>query len=113
MKVPGPQGQADMVLFVHWIPAPPLVGHQGYSLFRALAGCRIAGLADHVPLMSSVFVWLLCRPEDLRCLLVGALCFWLQWGVGVPCPALSGQHHIRTLPVLIIPNHQFMCQIWV
>ena len=34
-------------------------------LFRALAGRRMADTADHVPLLSSALVWLLCRPEDL------------------------------------------------
>ena len=26
---------------MHWIPTPPLIGHQGNSLFRALVGCRM------------------------------------------------------------------------
>ena len=59
------KGQADAAPFVRRIPTPPLVGRQGNSLFRALAGRRMADSADHVPLLSSAFAWLLCRPEDL------------------------------------------------
>ena len=57
--------QADPILFVCWILTPPLVGCHRNSLFRALVGCRMADSADHVPLLSSAFAWLLCRPEDL------------------------------------------------
>ena len=48
-----PQRQADAFLFVRQIPTPPLVGRQGKSHFRALAGHRIADSADHVPLLSA------------------------------------------------------------
>ena len=42
-----------------------MVGCQGNSLFRALTGRRMGDSADHVPLLSSAFMWLSCGLEDL------------------------------------------------
>ncbi len=36
----------------------PLVGRQGNSRFRALAGRRTADSANHVPVLSPAFLWL-------------------------------------------------------
>ena len=58
------------------IPTPPLVGRQGNLLFRALVGRRLADSANHVPVLSSAFLWLFCGAEDLNLFITRVFCLF-------------------------------------
>ena len=69
LKALGPQGQADAVPFVRRIQALPKVRRAPdwgiREHFRVPAGRTMADSADHAPVLSSVFLCLFHRAEDL------------------------------------------------